>query len=89
MGLLDNDGYFTRAEKRSMQSRALVPIGLFVFVIGIAAGVWWVWAFGAICFITGATVTYKAFKARQGAKQIARDEAEIREYNLRQARGQI
>jgi hypothetical protein len=83
----DNSGYFDRDEKRQMQSAALIPIGIFAFAIGVSVGVWGVWVFGLVCVAVGGLDAYKRISARKRAKQIARDEAEIRAHHLRQARG--
>ncbi|WP_315773533.1 hypothetical protein [Rhodococcoides kroppenstedtii] len=84
----DNNGYFSRGEKRQMQAALLLLIGPFVIIIGVAASSFWLTAFGVLCLGFGGLEAYRKAKARSTAKQIARDEAEIRAYNLRQARGQ-
>ncbi|WP_430336257.1 hypothetical protein [Rhodococcus sp. ACT016] len=87
MGWNDNSGYFTRGEKRQMQSALLIPVGLFAAAIGFSVGAAWVWGFGLVCLLVGGLNTYSAVKKRSIAKRIAREEAEIRDHQLRQARG--
>lgn len=86
MGFFDDNGYFTRGEKRHMQAVALVPIGLLIILIGVSVNVWYIWVFGAVCFSTGFGTAYKSIKARRTAKRIAREEAEIRAYQLHRMR---
>lgn len=88
MGLFDNSGYFSRGEKRTMQTAALFPAGIFIILIGVSVGVWYVWAFGAVCLITAIVTGYKSSKSRRDAKRVAREEAELRAYQLRQFRNQ-
>ncbi|MCB0928961.1 MAG: hypothetical protein U0R77_09385 [Mycolicibacterium insubricum] len=87
MGWNDNNGAFSREEKRNMQSALLVPVGVFIFIIGVSVGSAAVWGFGLVCAIVGGLGGYMQFKKRRVAKQIAAEEAEIRAHQLRQARG--
>lgn len=87
MGWNDNNGYFKRDEKRQMQSALLIPVGVFIAVIGFSVGVAWVWGFGLVCLLVGGLNAYSTIKKRGAAKRIAADEAEIRAHQLRQARG--
>jgi len=88
VGWNDNKGYLTRGEKRQMQSALLIPVGLFIAVIGFSVGVAWVWGFGLVCLLVGGLNAYSTIKKRGAAKQIAQQEAEIRAHQLRQARGE-
>lgn len=88
MGSQHESGFFSHGEKRQMQEATLLVAGIFIFIIGVSVGSLWVWALGAVCFITGGVGVYKRFKTRSNMKRIAAEEAEIRAHQLRQARGE-
>ena len=71
-----------------MQTAALLPIGIFIFLIGVSVGVWYVWLFGAVCFLTAFVTAYKSMQDRRNAKRIAQEEAEIRAHQLGRIRAE-
>jgi F0F1-type ATP synthase assembly protein I len=89
------DSFMSNAEKdqHKKASRAiLVLFGgplLIAIGVGIGGGMGWGLAvLGLLGMVAAVWDIVKTVKAKRAAKQRARDEAEIRAYHLRQARGQ-
>lgn len=87
MGILEPT--FSSADKQRFQSGILTLGGLLFAVVGFSAGSSLLGVFGLICFGVGSFATYTDFKKRGAAKRKVAEEAEIRAYQLRQARGEV
>jgi hypothetical protein len=85
--------FMTSAEKdqhkKAMQALAGIFGGPLLAAIGFGTHIWLLGILGVLGFVAGIFTVYKTVKQRQEVKRIKAEEAEIRAYQLRKARGEV